>query len=688
MMGKKMTITKTQKTILLLTIFLLLFASTVTAATITLTLGSYDDEIYKQSSINIPVTVKTTNITGSVSVVLTPKSGLSCDTCTLTPSFNGGTNEQKTVTFTLTGTQTGSYNPPFISISAQSGSTTATPISNGNAVSVVEKPTWTKNFDASETNININNLVTLTLDIIPSGGSFEGVIADLSLPTGISLVSGQLSKNIGIISGQSSYQWVVKATNAGSKNIEISLTATNPQESSSLNTESITLIVTDPDPVITPAGGDSPAGSDSPSGAGGGSDEILNYGNLTDYGIKTISNEKYSFREVELKIDGLVENAKLFVSKKSSVDDTYPIVEGEVYQYVLLSSSNIESVLELGTVKFRVEKDWVDDIDSDLTRIFLLRYNGNNWIQEPVVYTTSDSDYYYYKATFDNLGMFAVAALPEIELDYVKMSDLVPEKIDLEMVIESGLSDAIMIDRLESYLFGKLNLEKTIQASKNYLTDLGIKREVESDGNVSRMIVTITNNKAEAASFMLVEAVPKSIVHDIYELYNFDPRIYDLIIREDPVIQWSFGEADTAIVAWEIKNLGAGDTARFSYSLDAVFEIDKYPAPIIIKPIVETGLAQAAGDDELSSAVNSSKLKALSIILVIAAIMSIIGVVFSMKTKSTVSSENHDDKKLHGIVEYIKKGEKKGMTHAELKNKLIKVGWDVDTIEKAFKKNK
>ena len=174
-----------------------------------------------------------------------------------------------------------------------------------------------------------------------------------------------------------------------------------------------------------------------------------------------------------------------------------------------------------------------------------------------------------------------------------------PELIDLEMVIESGLSDALMIDRIESYLFGKLNVEKTIELSKELVKDLSMKREVSSIGNSSTMTVTITNNLDIPASFIFVEAVPKSIVHDVYALKDFIPRKYDLIIREDPVIQWSFGEADTSIVAWEIKELMPGDTATFTYSLDATFEILKYPAPIIVKPFTESDVVEAASDEEV-----------------------------------------------------------------------------------------
>jgi hypothetical protein len=102
-------------------VFILFSAGLARASSISLSLSSYDSEIYKYGTVNIPIVVTASNISGNAEITLTPRTGLHCDTCTQSYTFSGGTNEQGTVTFTLTGTQTGTYNPPFISISASSG---------------------------------------------------------------------------------------------------------------------------------------------------------------------------------------------------------------------------------------------------------------------------------------------------------------------------------------------------------------------------------------------------------------------------------------------------------------------------------------------------------------------------------------------------------------------------------------
>ncbi|OGJ19013.1 hypothetical protein A3K73_07725 [Candidatus Pacearchaeota archaeon RBG_13_36_9] len=229
------------KIIAILSLFMMLgLVSFASAASLSLSLGSYDSEIYTQETVNIPVIVTASNVTGSTDVTLTPKDGLSCSTCTLSYTFTGASSEQGTVTFTLTGTQAGTYNPPFNSISAVSGSTTATPLSSGSSVTVVEAPTWTTSLEASDSNPSAGEEITLTLTITPSG-TFEGVSADLTLSGSLTLVSGSDPRTIGTISGQSTYQWTISAASSGT--VSVAVIATNPTESAGDNTETVTLTV-------------------------------------------------------------------------------------------------------------------------------------------------------------------------------------------------------------------------------------------------------------------------------------------------------------------------------------------------------------------------------------------------------------------------------------------------------------
>ncbi|PLW79880.1 hypothetical protein C0585_05490 [Candidatus Woesearchaeota archaeon] len=439
---------------------------------------------------------------------------------------------------------------------------------------------------------------------------------------------------------------------------------------------------------------DSPSSSSGGGSAGGGSSgEIVVLGNITGTKYFNIDNSSVPVYSGSIVTDGLAVDAKLFIDNINSIKD-YPNTTGIDYKYFQLRDKDITGFVE-GSVSFMVEKEWMDDNDVLRNRIFLLRYNGNNWVQESTVPINSDDKYVYFTASISNFGLFAITTLPKVELEYLSMSNLVPQLIDLEMVIESGLSDSLMIERLEKYLGKKMDIKKTIKASHELVENLHIKRDVKSTHNKSIMTFSIRNDHEEAISFISVEAVPKSIVYDIYQLYEFNPRIYDMIIREDPVIQWSFGEADTAIVAWEIKELQPGDEAVFSYSLNAVFNVEEYPAPIIVKPVTSSSIVEAVegGSEEvIESKTFNPQVVRVGVLFLIVLISSIVIFVLnrmdnskhldgeSKETNKEVLLDNAEKK----ILTFIETYKKKNIGEEKIKSSLIKVGWKKEKVEKVF----
>jgi len=468
---------------------------------------------------------------------------------------------------------------------------------------------------------------------------------------------------------------------------------TNPQESASSNTETISLTVSGPE---NETDNDNNGGGSSSGGGGGGSSaEILDFGNFS--GLKTVkvSNGNYSFTEITVGVNSAVTNARVFVEKKLSVGSSYPNISGTAYQYMVLTSAQIsDTVISGAKIKFKVENSWLSKNSFGADRIFLLRYNGNNWVEETTTKLSNDGFYSYYEADPIYLGTFAVAFMPKASLEYLKLASLNPSLSDIQAVISSGLLDATLTDKMGNYLAGIIDIKRTEEASKELVKGLGISRAVDELGNTSKMTVKIKNNKNEPVSFMLVEAVPKSIVHDIYALKNFVPRQYDLIIREDPVIQWSFGEAETSIVAWEIRDLKPGDSAVFSYELDTKIDVIKYPAPIVIKPIMEvsTNAIAAPIEQETGGEVaqkNTKKSKAISMILAVIAVLAVIGVAVSMFIKNKGKKEGDKPSEaspsagphVEKISEQGNSEEKKGKTEAEVKADLEHPGGDKDSVE-------
>jgi PGF-pre-PGF domain-containing protein len=402
---------KIKNTATLATILLVFFISvfSVSAATLSMSLGSYDTEIYKQETVNIPVTVTATNITGNADVTLTPKSGLSCSTCTLSYAFSGGTNEQGTVTFTLTGTQTGTYNPPFTSISAASGSTTATPLSSGNAVSVVERPTWTRTLTASPSTTESGALVTLTLTITPSD-TFEGVSADLTLPAGWTLVSGSDPNSIGTITGRTTVTWVVRASSATGV-ITAAISSTNPTESGSSNTETVTVTVESGGDNGAPGGGNTGGSSGGASGISAGQSKSWPSIFPDKTNTFALSDTSSGISEIEFDVKEAANNAKITVLKLTSEPATIKIkIKNKVYKYINISQQNLDKKTKNIKIKFKVEKSWL--MENNLTEddVVLMHYVNDVWEELPTTKLNTDANYVHYSATTDSFSIFAISA--------------------------------------------------------------------------------------------------------------------------------------------------------------------------------------------------------------------------------------------------------------------------------------
>ncbi|HIH31437.1 TPA: PGF-pre-PGF domain-containing protein [Candidatus Woesearchaeota archaeon] len=408
------------------------------AATISASLGSYDTEIYSQDTVNIPVTITATNITGNIDVTLTPKTGLGCDTCTISESFTGSTNEQKTVTFTLTGTQTGNYNPPFVSISAISGSTQATPITSGSQISVVERPTWTLDLSASDSNIETSTQITLTLEITPTG-TFQGVAADLTLPNDWTLVSGSDPRSIGTITGASSYQWTVRSgTSTGTKTVSVGVSATSPVKSSADNTESLSITVasngsnggsSDNDEIATQISSSAP-------------NNVITTKNYLNAGITNwpITNADVPFTMLDINMKKAVTNkVNLSVTKLLTADPGIPSFNGKTFAYLEVKTEGLlESDINDVKIKFKVPKQWLTDNNIAQNDIRLYRYVNNAWQELPTTAASSTDDMINFIATSPGFSYFVIAELPKPAPEPIKETAPVGPEDDVQIQDSAG----------------------------------------------------------------------------------------------------------------------------------------------------------------------------------------------------------------------------------------------------------
>ncbi len=154
-------------------------------------------------------------------------------------------------------------------------------------------------------------------------------------------------------------------------------------------------------------GGGGGGGSSSGGGGGGGSVEIYNFGNLSETGTMFISNEKYSVREIFVKVNNLVLNAKLFVEEKITVKDN-PLTDKRIYKYVVLSG-NVENEFKEGTIKFRIPKVWISNTTYNESEIILSQETNNIWNELSTTKLDTDVEYGYYSSKITKIGTFAIA---------------------------------------------------------------------------------------------------------------------------------------------------------------------------------------------------------------------------------------------------------------------------------------
>ena len=172
------------------------------------------------------------------------------------------------------------------------------------------------------------------------------------------------------------------------------------------------------------------------------------------------------------------------------------------------------------------------------------------------------------------------------------VSTTVPKLEDMISVSNSAIDDALISSAIEAMLGKTLDIKGTKDATSKALESISSARKITVRGSKSEVQVFLQNKGNDVLKdVFLVEAIPKSEIGNLDTLYNFYPRKYDKIIREDPMIVWDFEEIETAIVAWKFDEIQPGESVSVSYSVNKVLDAKKWIAPIIIVPKPKEGAA-------------------------------------------------------------------------------------------------
>jgi len=209
----------------------LLMAGAVSAASVQVSIGEYDAEVYKDSSFIVPVSVTVADGTGTVSVAIYPADGLGCDTCVQDIIFDvAGT---KTISFMVRADNTGTYENPF-DIEASMSEAPITSSSALGIVSVIEMPVWILDFTSSKNTVSAGDTVLMTLSMSVTG-PVDGISTDLDYPSsGWSLISGNKIHNIEKVTGTYSISWMLQADAPSlSNDFSVDVISSDPSKHSS-----------------------------------------------------------------------------------------------------------------------------------------------------------------------------------------------------------------------------------------------------------------------------------------------------------------------------------------------------------------------------------------------------------------------------------------------------------------------
>ena len=194
-----------------------------------------------------------------------------------------------------------------------------------------------------------------------------------------------------------------------------------------IDTENVTIKVT--------SGSSSSSSSSSSGGGGGGGGGSLSSGEkfenifIKDYVLKSIvkdSEAVFSFYEENNSIVSVSFTPKLnggqvkavvemLYGTSSQVSSDAP---GNVYKNMNIYVDTKLSADSMGNSKinFKVEKEWVDENEIDLSTITLCRYSGG-WTELPTELKGEDEEYYYFIATTPGFSPFAISSIdPALEV--------------------------------------------------------------------------------------------------------------------------------------------------------------------------------------------------------------------------------------------------------------------------------
>jgi len=340
------------------------------------------------------------------------------------------------------------------------------------------------------------------------------------------------------------------------------------------------------------------------SGTTGGGDDDDDSGGSGGSGGGAAPSFTKSFVNGKITFEGkLLETVRYMIGGNSHSVRIDAINDGSVD--LLIKSVIIQDTINLGKTKsYDVTKDGRKDINIKLDSISADKTNATLII---------------------SLLTYATEEAPVIP------TTLTPTIGELKDVGRQALDDALVRSKLQEYISYTIDFDASKTATASALDNIQWNKDVKKldDGKSTSVEITVKNIGSDTlTALVLIEAIPKAIIENIAEIKDPVPN-YNLIIKEDPIIQWRFKQVETAIVAWHIGSMTAGQEMKISYRVESLFEAEDHISSIVVKLMEKAEEPDITGDvvsedDEEESQLGNWILLAISIIVLAGVIVFVV----------------------------------------------------------------
>ncbi len=158
-------------------------------------------------------------------------------------------------------------------------------------------------------------------------------------------------------------------------------------------------------------------GSGTGSGGGGGAGGAPTGGKTQSWdkvtpGAATIMKNfdpAFGLKEITIEVNNPAQDVKITVSKYDSKPaEVSKAIEGKVYKYMQIKTTNLAEKLSKAKITVQVEKSWVTANSLDKDKIAVFKFENSNWKELSTAYKSEDTSNYYYDAEVTSFSYFAV----------------------------------------------------------------------------------------------------------------------------------------------------------------------------------------------------------------------------------------------------------------------------------------